>query len=75
MTTHCVRFKGIKCTSYTSNNIPMNGTESIVDRNLKKHLHKHGKRSAKNVMLEKINPVLLTDVYNLCHQDFKINTD
>jgi len=27
------------------------------------------------VFVDKINPVLLTDVYNLCHQDFKINTD
>jgi nicotinamide phosphoribosyltransferase len=59
-----------------SNSIPMNGTEHIVDRNQKKHSHKHAKeRSAKNVIVEKINPVLLTDVYNLCHQDFKINTD
>ncbi len=59
-----------------SNSIPMNGTEHIVDRSQKKHLHKQAKeRSAKNVLLEKINPVLLTDVYNLCHQDFKINTD
>jgi nicotinamide phosphoribosyltransferase len=27
------------------------------------------------VFVDKINPVLLTDCYNLCHQDFKINTD
>jgi nicotinamide phosphoribosyltransferase len=53
----------------------MKDTESVLDRSLIRHLHKHDKRSAKNVMLEKINPVLLTDVYNLCHQDFKINTD
>ena len=69
-----VRFKGIKCTLYNSNSIPMNGTEGIVDRSLKKHLHKLTKgRSVK--ILEDINPILLTDVYNLCHQDFKINTD
>ncbi|MFL6361217.1 MAG: nicotinamide phosphoribosyltransferase domain-containing protein [Nitrososphaeraceae archaeon] len=28
-----------------------------------------------HVFVDKINPVLLTDCYNLCHQDFKINTD
>ncbi|MFL6358628.1 MAG: hypothetical protein ACJ72V_04695, partial [Nitrososphaeraceae archaeon] len=27
------------------------------------------------MFVDKINPVLLTDCYNLCHQDFKINTD
>jgi nicotinamide phosphoribosyltransferase len=27
------------------------------------------------VFVDKINPVLLTDCYNLCHQDFKVNTD
>jgi len=54
----------------------MNGTEGIVDRSPKKKLRKQTKgRRANNVMLGKINPVLLTDVYNLCHQDFKINTD
>jgi nicotinamide phosphoribosyltransferase len=43
---------------------------------MKKHLEKQSKRNMKNIiMLEKINPVLLTDCYNLCHQDFKINTD
>jgi nicotinamide phosphoribosyltransferase len=27
------------------------------------------------VLVDKINPVLLTDCYNLCHQAFKVNTD
>jgi nicotinamide phosphoribosyltransferase len=27
------------------------------------------------VLVDRLNPVLLTDCYNLCHQDFKINTD
>src|SRR5690242_14862572 len=66
----------MKCTSYNSNGISMNGTEGIVDRSPKKKLRKQTKgRRANNVMLGNINPVLLTDVYNLCHQDFKINTD
>src|SRR6187200_3721485 len=48
----------------------------MVDRSQKKQLRKQTKgRSANNVMLGNINPVLLTDAYNLCHQDFKINTD
>ncbi|MFL6423610.1 MAG: hypothetical protein ACJ71R_08460, partial [Nitrososphaeraceae archaeon] len=54
----------------------MRNTEVVLGRGLKKYLEKHSKkRSLKNVMLEKINPVLLTDCYNLCHQDFKVNTD
>ena len=53
----------------------MNDTDGVLDRAIDEQLHKQNKESASSIMIGNINPVLLTDVYNLCHQDFKINTD